>query len=445
MRSARYWIRFISTFISRFKGILFIGLVSGILIFVFFFVVYPAFFGNKTEYIGLAGRYQADNLHPEIQNLIGEGLTKVNDDGTVVQALASSWESTDKGKVWVFKLDTNKKWQDGTIVDSETVQYSFNDVQVETPDKNTIVFKLENEYAAFPSVVSKPAFKKGLLGTGEWKVKNLKLSGSYVSEVVLVNSERDRKIFRIYPSEDQAKTAYKLGEVDSLIDILEPRPLSEWGVSSVTENINQGRYVAIFFNNEDPFLGGSEAKPLRQALSYAIDKDALGTPRALGPISPQSWAYNSKVKEYQYDQERAKELIEDNLSEEIKKNLEIKLATIPALLDVAEAIASKWREAGVNTIVQVAPALPAEYQAFLAIYDIPKDPDQYSTWHSTQIGTTNISRYSNPRIDTLLESGRQELDTEERKRIYLDFQRFLLEDAPAIFLYHPVSYTINRK
>jgi len=44
-----------------------------------------------------------------------------------------------------------------------------------------------------------------------------------------------------------------------------------------------------------------------------------------------------------------------------------------------------------------------------------------------------------------LEDGRIELDTEVRKKIYFDFQRFLLEDAPAAFLVNPVSYTVTRK
>ncbi len=34
---------------------------------------------------------------------------------------------------------------------------------------------------------------------------------------------------------------------------------------------------------------------------------------------------------------------------------------------------------------------------------------------------------------------------EEREKIYLDFQRFLVEDAPAAFLFHPTFYTISRK
>jgi ABC-type transport system substrate-binding protein len=120
------------------------------------------------------------------------------------------------------------------------------------------------------------------------------------------------------------------------------------------------------------------------------------------------------------------------------------LTTTPILLDVAEKIAQDWREIGVTTSVQVASTIPPDYQAFLAIYDIPNDPDQYATWHSSQTAT-NISHYANPRIDKLLEEGRLELDKEKRREIYLDFQRFLLEDAPAIFLYHPITYTITRK
>ena len=94
--------------------------------------------------------------------------------------------------------------------------------------------------------------------------------------------------------------------------------------------------------------------------------------------------------------------------------------------------------------MQVSSVTPTEYDAFLVIFDIPPDPDQYTLWHSTQAGS-NISRYKNPRIDKLLEDGRLNLDTEARKKIYLDFQRFLLEDAPAAFLFHPTWYTISRK
>mgnify|MGYP001586999956 FL=1 len=182
---------------------------------------------------------------------------------------------------------------------------------------------------------------------------------------------------------------------------------------------------------------------MRQALSYAVDKSKFNSEKALSSISPNSWSYNPQVKPYDYDPAKAKKLIED-LPKESKQDLKIKLVTSPVLLSVAESIAKDWEALGIKVIVQVYSGIPSEYQAFLAIYDIPGDPDQYSLWHSTQ-ADTNISRYKNPRIDKLLEDGRVELDLEVRKKIYLDFQRFLVEDSPAIFLYHPITYRVLRK
>ena len=72
----------------------------------------------------------------------------------------------------------------------------------------------------------------------------------------------------------------------------------------------------------------------------------------------------------------------------------------------------------------------------MATVDIPKDPDQYSLWHSTQ-ATTNISKYKNPRIDKLLEI-ELSLIKIQGKNIFR-FSKILVEDVPAIFLYHPPS------
>ena len=122
--------------------------------------------------------------------------------------------------------------------------------------------------------------------------------------------------------------------------------------------------------------------------------------------------------------EKAKELIE-GLSKEEKKTLELKLCTTPLLIDAAEKIAKDWQAVGVKASVQAVSSVPDTFNAFLAIFDIPQDPDQYALWHSSQ-DLTNIANYSNPRIDKLLEDGRTQIDAGERKKIYLDFQRFLL-------------------
>lgn len=409
----------------------------------FFFLIRfiaPLLFSGKLEKIGITGNFHTDNLPTSILGLIGDGLTKVDESGNVEPVLANSWESPDKGKTWIFHLKDGLFWQDGKKVTSKSIVYEFSDVDIERPNDSTLIFKLQNPFSPFPYVVSRPTFKKGLLGTGKWRVSKISLSGSFVQSIVLTEKEGNKKIIKFYPTEERTKIAFKSGEVNDIQDLFNLQPFETWKVADVKKEISKGRVITIFFNTQDKFLS---EKNLRQALSYAIDKSKFDSERALSSISPNSWSYNPQVKPYDYDLAKAKKLIED-LPKESKQDLKIKLVTSPVLLSVAESIAKDWETLGIKVIVQVYSGIPSEYQTFLAIYDIPGDPDQYSLWHSTQTDT-NISHYKNPRIDKLLENGRVELDLEVRKKIYLDFQRFLVEDSPAIFLYHPITYRVLRK
>ena len=441
LATLRFWFRLTIAFIVRFRGILFMGVVFGFFIFIGLTFLFPLLTQSKTEYIGMTGRYTTEDLPEEVIRLIGNGLTKIDKDGKVVLDLAKEIEEKEKGKIWIFRLRDDIYWHDGTKVDSKTINYSFPDVTVTKLDEKTIMFELKNPFSAFGSVVSRPIFSRGLLGTGEWRVKKLTTNGAYVERITLQNNQKQKKEFRFFPNEERTKFAFKYGQIDYILDLINPSPLEKWNTAVLTADIRKDRFVGIFLNNSDPTIGDN--KSLRQALSYAIDKDGLMEERVISPIHPDSWVYNPQVKRYDYDPEHARELLRD-VPKEILDGLNIQLVTIPVLLATAEKVAKYWEEIGVKSIVKVSSNLPDEYQALLVIYDIPKDPDQYSIWHSTQ-SETNISKYSNPRIDKLLEDGRLETDEQQRKKIYLDFQRFLLEDAPVIMLYHPVSYQVERK
>ena len=245
----------------------------------------------------------------------------------------------------------------------------------------------------------------------------------------MINSKKDKLTYKFYPTEDRLILGFKLGEIDVINKLQDISEFVNWKKINIDHDIGWNNFVGIFLNTENEKL---KEKVIRQGLNYSINKAEMGE-RALGPISPFSWGYNPQVKPYEQDKEKIKEI----------KDIEIKLSTLPNLLKTAEKIAKDWQEAGIKTEIEVVTSVPVDYDAFLATVDIPKDPDQYSLWHSTQT-TTNISRLASPRIDKLLEDGRTELDQETRKKIYLDFQRFLVEDVPAIFLYHPTFYTISR-
>jgi peptide/nickel transport system substrate-binding protein len=427
--SPRYIYRLIQAFLKKFKGVIFIGLIIGVIFFLFLIFLLPSMTSSKQK-IGLVGRYTVDNLPEEISTKISNGLTKTDELGNVVPSLAKSWETTDGGKTWIFKLDENAKWQDGKKITSKDINYEFSDATIERLDDLTIKFNLDNQFSAFPVILTKPIFKKGLLGTGEWEVKKAELAGGYVQNITLINKEKNKIIYKFYPTEERLILGFKLGEVDIIKSLQDTTEFEKWKIVEVENEVGYYSFVGIFLNTENEKLS---EKAVRQALTYAIDKSTYGQ-RALGPISPFSWSYNPQVKQYTKDLEKVDEA----------KELSVKLSTLPNLLKTAEKIAEEWRNIGMTVEIEVVTSVPQDYEAFLATVDIPKDPDQYSLWHSTQTGT-NISRFKNPRIDKLLEDGRTELDQEARKKIYLDFQRFLVEDVPAIFLYHPTFYTVTRK
>ncbi len=441
MRNSRYIFSLILAFFIRFKWVLLLGTVFGIL----FFLSLNIFGSNIAlmgkERIGIVGRYRLDNLPDLILDYVSQGLTSINENGEVTPAIATSWENKDGGKTWVFHLGDSKTWQDGKKILTNDIQINFSDVKVEKPDPKTIVFKLQTPFSPFPAVLSKPIFKKGFLGTGEWKVKKVTVAGNIVEQIILSKSKEKDMTYKFYPTEERAKLALKLGEVDKLIDIFNPEPFETWKTLDVQKKVDFERFTAVFFNAAKEKK--TSDKTLRQVLTYAIKKDNFSEERALGPISPDSWAYNPQVKPYDYDLAKAKDMMKD-LSKETLNKLSLNIATTPVLLTQAEEIAKNWRDLGITVNVQVISSVPDNFDAFLAILDIPRDPDQYSLWHSSQ-EATNISNYKNPRIDKLLEDGRTVTNESERKKIYLDFQRFLVEDSPAAFLYHPISYTISRK
>ena len=229
--------------------------------------------------------------------------------------------------------------------------------------------------------------------------------------------------YRFYPSDSLAQMAFKLGLVDILENTLVNDEMIKWSNLSVKEVVHKDRWVGVFFNNT------KLDKPTRQALSYGIDKSRWKN-RTLGPISDQSWAFNPDIKYYEFDLAKARS----------KKPDEITLTTFPVFQKFAEEIKSDWEKVGIKVNLSIVDSMPEDFTALVLTQATPIDPDQYALWHSTQ--NTNLPHYNSPRIDKLLEEGRKSKD---RLNIYLDMQKYLLEDAPVAFLFYQTTYTIVRK
>ena len=429
----RYWVIVLSSFIA------------GLLLVLLMIRLYPALAAisfRKRTVLGLVGRYTPGTLPLPIQNLLSVGLTGITATGEAVPGLASHWDIEDGGKKYIFKLKEGISWHDGTDLTAQDISYHIKDATVEVVDPTTVVFTLKEAFSPLPLLVARPLFRSGLVGLGSFHVSSVKFLGDTISYLHLTPVQKSSSFeplsIKFYATEEAAKTALTLGEVTMLDEIIDPTPFDTWNTVAVKKTVKYNRYVGLFFNMRDPLM---RERAVRQGLAYAVDKPTENV--VLTPLSSRSWAYNNRVKNYAIDIDAAQKLLAKTIA--ATSSTEIILSTFPAYEELASSIATGWqRLEGIEVKVRIVNQVPSDYQVLLASQEIPPDPDQYVLWHSTQ-EQTNITHYNSARIDKLLEDGRREIVIDKRKQIYLDFQRILVDDAPAIFLFHPSVYTITRQ
>ncbi len=432
--------RFLAAIVKRQYRMIVLGLILGVVS----FLVIPQVFKiipppKRTLKTGLIGQPSLGELPERVLNDISFGLTKPNQSGEPQPALAKNWSVAEGGKNFTFTLATNPiVWHDGRKFIPEDINYNLKEIDFIIED-NQISFTLKEPFAPFPVFLSKPLFKKGLVGLGDYQVQKIERRGSSVKSIYLTSKKSDlpHKMYRFYNNEKELKTAFNLGEINYLDNLLDLNGLYLSASVGVEERLMEEVYLGVFFNTSNaPF----SSKTFRQALAYATPKEP-GRKRALGPISSYSWTYNPDVKPYNLDLKHAKQLLEKEKPKDGLKKITI--TTFPQYEILANEIRDSWQKIGLEVGVQLTTFLPEEYEVLLIAREIPPDPDQYYFWHSTQAG--NITNFKSPRIDKLLEDGRRTIDKEERKDIYFDFQRFLVEESPVIFLTHPQSYIVTRK
>lgn len=398
----------------------------------------------QKETIGMAGTFTINNLPYPILKTISRGLTSVSSDGTVKPDIAGAWKIGNSGKEYTFFLRRDIYFSDGTHLTSKNVNYNFSDASITRPDDYTIKFRLKDVYSPFLVTVSRPIFKKNFVGLGEYSIKSIKLNGDFVTSMNLVSRGADKKIakYQFFPTEDSVKTAFVMGEVSKIIGIhdtaFKKNKLDSFKSVTVKRTLNDQQLISLFYNTQDKVLS---EKKVREALSYAVPDIFPDGQRNSGPFSSTSWAYQKTDTRLQ-DIEHAKDLLAASESATGSSNLKFVIKTLSQYKQTAEILKSNFKKIGISIRIEVVETVPSIFQMFLGDVNLAKDPDQYVLWHSEQ--DSNISRYKNLRIDKLLEDGRKTVDINERKKIYSDFEKYILDDPPASFLYLPYTYEISR-
>lgn len=406
-------------------------------------LVFGGIFFRENISEGVVGVYEEGNLPEVVTSLVSRGLVTIDGSGVPEGDLAQNWTINPEGTVYDFKLKKNLFWSDKSQIKSSDIKIPLSDVITSYPDDYTIEYKIADSFSPFPSLLSKPVFKNNThTGLGPYKIDNVKKENNFVKKLSL-KPVFDKKLpditVRFYPNEKIAKNALKIGEIQSLFGVnessmdLKKRTLAIWSKPTFKQ------IVTIFYNTNDSVLSDEN---FRQALSFAspVVKNEI---RAKTSIAPQSWAFNKDdgIIEYLDNPGQAKSFLSKVKS---GSDSTIVLTVTNSLKAVGEKVVDSWNKAGIKSVLRVESGIPQNFQALLITQNIPSDPDQYSLWHSTQT-QTNISKISNPRIDKDLEDARKTNDQELRKERYFDFQKILLERAPATFLYFPKYNVIYLK
>lgn len=289
---------------------------------------------------------------------------------------------------------------------------------------------------------------------------------------------------KIYPNQTALTAALKTGELD--VGAIEAKDLQDMQQVS-TLAFHTWPELGYTFMGWNELRGGKEFfqdKAVRQALSYGLNMDQViqkvlfgqGT-KMVAHTPPVSWAYDAAgLNQYAYDPAKAQQLLEqdgwakgaDGVYAKDGQPLAFDLWTNSGnnvretLLQVA---AEQYKQVGVN----VTPRTESfealvdrlnkskdptygdqgghDFDAVILGWSLGTDPDPYSIWHSSQIGTgNNFISYKNPDADKAMVDGRTNCAQADRKTAYDTFNKIVNEDQPYNFGFaQNVLYFVNKK
>ncbi|RCV65711.1 peptide/nickel transport system substrate-binding protein [Methanophagales archaeon] len=434
------------------------------------------------------------------------GLLKFDEDLDLVPDLAESWDVSDDGEECTFHLRQGVMWHDGEEFTAEDVKYTYDlilsgDVtsmiplateysdiieEVEIVDDYTVKFTLQEAMVPFRERFAVAIVPKHLLededltetdfwqnpvGTGPYEFKEW-AKGDKLVMVANPNYFAGAPViseltFVFVPEETARVSLLKGGEVDiTKIDARTKRTLT--GESGIEIYIMPAAnwYGLTLPTKTVPFTD----KKVRQAIAYAINKQLIldtifyGEGEvAYGPFRNSSWVYNPEI-EYIYDPDKARQLLAqagyndtdgDAIVEKDGKKLEFTVMYPVSDIerrDIAIAVTTDLAAVGIKA--ELEGLSWSEIKArlhddpYTVAWGSPYDPDvlNYKLWHSKFLyqGWYNPACYENPAVDALLDEGRTTFDTEERERIYGEFQEILVDDQPvAFFLFSDYVYAVN--
>lgn len=346
---------------------------------------------------------------------MGGSLVTKDVEGNYVPYLAESWEVSDDGLQYTFKLKENILFHDGTPCTAEDFVYTFTramDPEIESPqagtilqpvdtveavDEYTLVITLKEPFFSFIEALAKNTgflmpipqqaveamgdeFARNPISVGPWKFKEWATGEKVVLErnpdfnwgpefahdgpVFLETLE-----FRIVPDPATIVAGLESGGLD-YAGLVEPKDiprLEESGLFTISAALTQGMWPYMYFPNDAaPFTDIN----VRKAMNYAINREAmialLANEQAVpqyGPLTESQIGYWPGVEEiaYTYDPEMAVQLLEesgyamgdDGIMEKDGEKLAFTVSCMDRFSSLAEVIKDQFSAVGIDLTIEL--------------------------------------------------------------------------------------------
>lgn len=429
------------------------------------------------------------NIYESIYN----GLVKWNEDeSNLVPDLATSWEISEDGLTYTFKIRQGVKFHNGREMTAEDVKFSLDRLRdaeisayaanyaaietVEVIDDETVQLTLSHpvatllnyltdRYSIIPSEAV-DTLETQPIGTGPFMLDEYVLD-QYVRLVKNPDYYEeglpylDAVEFKILGDEASKEAAIRSQSVDMawFRDPRQAEALAGDMPGLISAPGIPSRFIYIRLNLcEEPFNDVN----VRRAFSVAMDRQALvntvippqyggSVSGFLAPSSPFAWT-GDEHPYYTHDVEEAKNLLaEAGYPDGITIDAYKVVAANQLDVDGAQVLEQQWAEAGINVTIQ-----PMEVSQILSDWNSGNgkmiqvgvtwepDPDNrfYNVFHSSS-AVAQAFCINDPELDDLLDRGRASNDRDERMEIYQAVQDRIADQAYVLVNYgYPLRWEI---
>ena len=423
---------------------------------------------------------------------IYDNLVEEDENGNYVESLAESYTVSDDEKEYTFNLRQDVKFHDGTQMTADDVVYSINRTiekgwaadmtaaidSVEKVDDYTVKLILSKPFGGMIGSLASPYFsimskayaeengedavERAPMGTGAYKFVEWK-TGDHITveanEDYFKGAPAIKTVtFKPVTDKNTGLVALQAGEIDTYLNVN----------NSDIETVKSDENLAFYSTDLAAVLSlnmNIEKEPLndvkvRQAINYAINKENIITgalegngTEANSAISPTCDGYSENVTGYEYDPDKAIELLKEAGQENL--TLHIKIKEDSKVQKVAQIIQSDLNAVGITVKIEILEAgaystdvySDGDYEMTITSW-CAMFTDAYSLLYSQfhkdcYGGTGNITHVVSDELSGMLEDAAEKTG-DAKITAYEEVAQYINDNAyVAPLVYEPTTITTN--